>query len=140
MNADDLFTAALCLRPISRPNHAQSNRFVLPWYDALMAVLSRLSLESIDAGVPSSPLLLLELPQPLNVGAGHSLGPGGGGCGGGQRDCVAEKVGHIEPHRCRVVQLNESHGELFVECNEHAHGWRRSHRWRERCDDRRCRP
>jgi hypothetical protein len=52
----------------------------LPRYDALMAIFSRLSLESIDAGVPSSPLPPLDPPPPLTGGAG-SDGGGGGGSG-----------------------------------------------------------
>jgi hypothetical protein len=54
----------------------------LPRYDALMAIFSRLSLESIDAGVPSSPLPPLDPPPPLN-GGGGGVGSGEGGGGGG---------------------------------------------------------
>jgi hypothetical protein len=55
----------------------------LPRYDALMAIFSRLSLESIDAGVPSSPLPPLDPPPPLTGGGGAGPGEGGGGGGSG---------------------------------------------------------
>jgi hypothetical protein len=61
----------------------------LPRHDALMAIFSRLSLESIDAGVPSSPLPPLDPPPPLTDGGRDSSEGGRSGTASPRRPGTA---------------------------------------------------